>query len=39
MNKATLIEAVEKDMAEQGHPIDSHAQAGRIVDKATDGEE
>lgn len=32
MNKAMLIEAVEKDMAEQGHPIDSHAQAGRIVD-------
>lgn len=32
MNKAMLIEAVEKDMAEQGHPIDSHTQAGRIVD-------
>lgn len=36
MNKATLIEAVEKDMAEQSHPIDSHAQAGRIVDSVID---
>ena len=31
MNKAALVEAVEADLAEQGFPIESHAQAWRIV--------
>ena len=31
MNQAQFIEAVMEDMKEQGYPIESHAQAERIV--------